>query len=233
MKIASINLKRLSFLLLAALSLVLVSGPKTFANYNQHDDDDDEDKPRVSVCEWKKHDNKYTWRFEEHGKLEGNSFLYEGPTGHNVKESEKDAWCLDQRTVTPTAVTFVAPTCTVKGTYTVPTMAGVTYYLGEAVVAAGTYTVSTDSTVKVAAKLSEGYFLDKDAVTEWSKAFVTPTCPVVTTPGTVAGASTTAQVAVKPVGSANAGGAGTLALVGLGASTVVLAFGVLVRKFSL
>ena len=43
MKIASINLKRLSFLLLAALSLVLVSGPKTFANYNQHDDDDDED----------------------------------------------------------------------------------------------------------------------------------------------------------------------------------------------
>jgi hypothetical protein len=139
-------------------------------------------------------------------------------------------------------VTFVNPTCDAKGTYTVPATKGVVYYLGDKVVAAGTYTVESDMTISVTAKAAKGYVLSEESKSEWSNKFVTPTncdvaivTPPASTPGTVAGASTTAtpQVAVTPVGAADAGGAGTTALVGLVGSTLAVSLGAVIRKFSL
>jgi hypothetical protein len=54
-----------------------------------------------------------------------------------------------------------------------------------------------------------------------------------TPPAVLAAVTPTPQVAVKPVGAADAGGAGTTALVGLVGSTLAVSLGAVIRKFSL
>jgi hypothetical protein len=138
---------------------------------------------------------------------------------------------LDQRTVTPAAVTFVDATCDALGTYTIPEFEGVEYYKDKEVVAAGTYDVDEDMTLVVSAEVMETYFLDEGAVVEWTNEFVTPTDCDEDTPAVLAAVTPTPQVTATPVGAANAGGAGSTALVGLVASSAVLGLGVATKKF--
>lgn len=174
-----------------------------------------------------------TWRWRGSAGESEFNFPYTGDLRfHPQARSE---WCLDQRTVTPAAVTFVDATCKALGTYTIPEFDGVEYFIDEEVVAAGTYEIKADTTIVVTAKVIKTYFLDEGAVTEWTHKFVTPTaasCVVATPPAVLGTTTTVAQVKATPVGAADAGGADT-ALIGLVVSTFALSLGAIVRKFSL
>lgn len=87
--------------------------------------------------------------------------------------------------VTPTPVTFVDPTCTQKGSYTIPTQTGVIYLVNEVVKDAGTYTVDSGSKITVDASAAKGYVLEDEAVSSWTHTFVSPTnCETPVTPVT-------------------------------------------------
>lgn len=157
-------------------------------------------------------------------------FAYNGPVDDEGTPGKGgDDWCVSQRTVTPTAVTFTNATCSSKGSYTVPTLAGVKYVVGEQVVEAGTYTVTAPANVTVTALVFNGYYLQQDAVTSWSHSFsAAANCQAVLSTTT----TTTPQVAVTPKGAVNAGGQGNIAAVGLAVSAVLLTAGVALRKFA-
>ncbi len=72
------------------------------------------------------------------------------------------------------AVTFVNPTCDVDGSYTIPSTEGVTYYINDDPVSAGSYPVTSDATVTVIAKANKGYFIDDSATTSWTHEFTVP-----------------------------------------------------------
>lgn len=73
------------------------------------------------------------------------------------------------------AVTFVDPTCDSDGSYTIPTTTGVTYYIGDQVVAAGVYPITSNTTVTVNAKANTGYFIDASTNSTWEHEFTVPT----------------------------------------------------------
>jgi hypothetical protein len=110
----------------------------------------------------------------------------------------------EQETVVPTAVTFVAPTCTAKGTYTIPAKEGVLYQIGGVTKAAGTYTAENGTSVTVVAVADEGYELGEGAVKSWTYTFTAPTnC------GQTLGTSTTTPsvpVAATPASLPSTGG---------------------------
>jgi hypothetical protein len=94
------------------------------------------------------------------------------------------------------------------------------------------YTVFKDLVMdEAAARVAQEYEEEAEVMTDTLTATNTVTC----TDGTVAGVSTTAtpQVTATPVGAVDAGGAGSTALIGLVGSTVVVALGAAIRKFSL
>ncbi|MEI7631805.1 MAG: hypothetical protein WCJ60_00620 [bacterium] len=194
---------RIGFALIAALFMMLIMSSGAFAVDKPKEDN------KVAICEFKSsHDD-------------------EG------EDEDKDAWCVAQRTVTPTAETFINATCDAKGSYTVPTSAGVEYLVGEEVVAAGTYSVTAPAKVTVTAQVEEGYFLDEEVATEWTHDYAAATnCQAVLGTSTTT-TTATPQVTAKPVGAANAGGQGNVALIGLAGSSVILAAGALLRKFAL
>jgi hypothetical protein len=172
---------------------------------------------------------------DEHDSHDGHvlDFAYTGPLHDGKPSKDGDEWCLAQRTVAPTSVTFTNATCDTKGSYTVPTTAGVEYLVGDQVVAAGTYTVTAPANVTVTARVIKGYFLKKDAVTSWSYSFSAATNCQTVLSATTTTTTPAPQVKVTPRGAANAGGQGNLAVIGLGVSTVLLVAGVALRKFAL
>ena len=97
--------------------------------------------------------------------------------------SEKDC------TVVPAEVTFTEIFCDESGSYIIPTTEGVQYYLGDEAIAAGTYPISTGTTIMITAQAKTGYFLDSEADSEWSHIFKTPE-------GCTLGAMTTTPLAV-------------------------------------
>ena len=76
-------------------------------------------------------------------------------------------------TAVTAVVTFVAPTCDVLGSYTIPTTEGVVYSIGGNTVAAGEYDVQNGETVTVVATAEKGYYIEGN--TEWSYTFTAPT----------------------------------------------------------
>jgi len=158
-------------------------------------------------------------------------FAYNGPLDdEGMPGKGGDDWCISQRTVTPTAITFTNATCSSKGSYTVPTLVGVKYVVGEQVVEAGAYTVTVPANVTVTAQGINGYYLQQDAVTSWSYSFsAAANCQAVLSTTT----TTTAQVAVTPKGAVNAGGQGSVAVIGLTVSAVLLTAGALLKKITL
>jgi len=92
-------------------------------------------------------------------------------------------------TVVPIKVTFTAPTCSVFGTYTIPSITGVIYSVGGVVKTAGTYAVANGATVVVTAVATEGYFIENTVTSRWTYTFTTPSCGG---NGSVLGTSTTA-----------------------------------------
>jgi hypothetical protein len=131
-------------------------------------------------------------------------------------------------------VIFTAATCEVKGSYTIPEVEGVDYLVDEEVVAAGTYSVDNDATVKVTIKAQPGYKIHHDSEREWSYTFTAPTdCDEEEEPQVLA------QVTTTPTGAVDAGAgaaglvANPFAIFGLGASSLVTAAGVALKKFGL
>jgi hypothetical protein len=159
-------------------------------------------------------------------------FDYNGPLDdEGMPGKGGDAWCISQRTVTPTAVTFTNTTCSSKGSYTVPTSAGVQYLVGDQVVEAGTYTVTAPANATVTARVFNGYYLQEDAVISWSYSFSAATnCQAVLSTTTT---TPTPQVKVAPKGAVNAGGQGSVVVIGLAVSAALLVTGVALRKFAL
>lgn len=192
---------------------------------------------KVDICYWSKY--KQSWRFKEEvkekdlGEYPG-YFLYTREKGDDLRE---DAWCVAQRTATPAEVVFVDPTCDEDGSYTIPEVDGVVYLVNDEVVVAGTYPMEDGDSVKVTTEAADMWWLEDESTTEWTHEFVNEeVCetPVVEEeeeePQVLAVA--TPQVTQTPTGSANAGGAGQIALFGLAASIAVAAFGAVARKFS-
>jgi hypothetical protein len=77
-------------------------------------------------------------------------------------------------TVTPAAVTFVDMSCDSDGSYTIPSVAGVVYYIDDEVIAAGTYIVDEAQIVEIYAVAEKGYFLS-DTTSNWTHEFTVPT----------------------------------------------------------
>lgn len=174
--------------------------------------------------------------YEVEGVIKGSEgqefdFAYNGPLDDDGMPGKGgDDWCISQRTVTPAAVTFTNATCDSKGSYTVPTLAGVKYVVGEQVVEAGAYTVTAPANVTVTSQGINGYYLQEDAVTIWSHSFsAAANCQAVLSTTTTA----TPQVAVAPKGAVNAGGQGNIVTKGLAVSAVLLTAGVFLKKISL
>lgn len=154
-------------------------------------------------------------------------------TGQAMLEND----CNFVQTVTPAAVTTVAPTCDASGTYTIPTTEGVEYKIDGTVVAAGTYTATNGTTVTVTADALKGFVIEDGATVSWTNDFVAPT-NCTTTPVTppTTGQVLGTQVTVKPTGAVKAGGGGasaanSSALVGLVGSVSMLGLG-LIRKWT-
>lgn len=112
------------------------------------------------------------------------AFRAEALTGYVFAQNAVSSWshefvipsyieCNPLITVTPIQVTFTAIACDADGTYTIPTVTGVEYYIGETKVAAGVYTVSVGSTITVTAMAAEGYQL-ADVVSTWSFTYTVP-----------------------------------------------------------
>ncbi len=218
--------------LVAVMFAVFSTNATVLAQRGGGDDGDGGGAGNPGVCVWSNEEGgiyKWSWR----GSVGESTYNFAYTGSSNLSGREKSAWCLDQRTVTPAVVTFVNATCDALGSYTIPKSDGVKYSIGDEVVAAGTYPVKEDTTVVVTAAVTETYFLDKDAVVEWTNKFVTPTDCAKDVPAVLGTATTTPQVTVTPVGAADAGGTGTVALVGLVGSTVVLTLGAVIRKLSL
>ena len=81
--------------------------------------------------------------------------------------------------VTPSAVTFTDDACAGSGTtgssYTIPTVAGVDYYVGDTKATAGTHTATDATTTTITTQPQPGYTLTGDA--SWTHTFTaTPTC---------------------------------------------------------
>ncbi len=131
--------------------------------------------------------------------------------------------------VVPAAVTFKNPTCTAKGSYTVPTTENVTYSVNGSVVAAGTYEVANGTTVTVTAEAGDDYFFADGTTDSWTNTFTAPTnCST----GQVL--STTTQITQKPQGAVDAGVGGSTksvtAVAGLVSSLAVISFALLKRR---
>lgn len=131
--------------------------------------------------------------------------------------------------VTPDPVTFVDPTCDQQGSYTVPNSVGTEYFMGNFVVAAGTYDATNGTTVDINASPLRGYAFFTNATTSWSHDFTDPTNCEQPAPAPVA------QVTSTPVGPVHAGvgysSSKLPALIGLAGSLSLLGFG-LYRKFA-
>lgn len=129
--------------------------------------------------------------------------------------------------VTPDPVTFTDATCNQQGSYTVPTSEGTEYFMGNAVVAAGTYDAVNGTTVDINASPLRGYAFFTNATTSWTHDFVAPTDCEQPAPA--------AQVTVTPAGPVHAGvGYSSIKLpviIGLAGSASLLGFG-LYRKFA-
>lgn len=122
------------------------------------------------------------------------------------------------QSVTPAAVIFTTPTCSVLGFYTVPTTEGVKYYVNSIVVAAGKHTMNNGVTVTVTAIADDGVELKEGATNQWTYTFTAPTnCGG---SGSVLGDSTT-----LPNTSANSTGfVAAIASIVIAASTMLGAF---------
>lgn len=106
--------------------------------------------------------------------------------GYEIEAGATDLWAhgfhiktveecvLGTESVTPKAVTFKAPTCDVLGSYTIPTMTGIKYYIDGKVVASGTYTAQNGKTITVMAVAEEGYNIKKNATNQWTYTFNAP-----------------------------------------------------------
>jgi len=141
--------------------------------------------------------------FYQSGHISHSGDIY--PAGSIVKQGVTHTWpaqgnqaqlqyadCLIP--ITPTAPTFVAAICTGgtsgNGSYTIPTTAGVSYFVNGSNTAkpAGTYSVAPVATISVVAKLASGNTTSKlTGTTSWSFTFnsagtcvVTPAAPSVT-----------------------------------------------------
>ncbi len=78
--------------------------------------------------------------------------------------------------ITPNPATFVQPTCSAIGSYTIPATEGIDYMIGEKVVATGTYSAENGTTVTVKAVPSaDKNTIKEGAKTEWSNTFTAPT----------------------------------------------------------
>ena len=101
--------------------------------------------------------------------------------GYSIGSSVTHRWThnyntLDREdcTVIPAEVTFTDIYCDADGTYVIPTVEGVQYYLGEEKVSAGTHLVVTGTSLTITAQAKTGYFLDEEADLEWSHIYVNP-----------------------------------------------------------
>lgn len=86
-----------------------------------------------------------------------------------------DCQYVNDTEVTPTAVSFVDPTCEADGSYTIPAKEGVEYYVNDEKnpTAAGTYPITEDKEMTVTAKALGGYILK--GTISWSHVFTFPT----------------------------------------------------------
>lgn len=112
------------------------------------------------------------------------SIRAEALTGYVFSEEAISTWshiftipsyleCNPLVTVTPLPVTFTGIACDADGTYTIPSVLGVEYYIGETKIAAGTYTVSINSAITITAMAAEGYQL-ADVIDNWSYTYTVP-----------------------------------------------------------
>jgi hypothetical protein len=131
------------------------------------------------------------------------------PAGETVLENG----CLggtELTEVVPAAVTFTAPTCDAKGSYTIPTTEHVQYKVNGQVVAAGTYSAENGSTVTVTAEATEGFFIGDETTDSWTNTFTAPTnC------GHVLSAVTQVQAPTGGVGAGEGGASSATSLAAL------------------
>lgn len=107
-------------------------------------------------------------------------------TGYSIKPGADYQWsntftfptyeqCHPDKTVIPAEVTFVNPSCEANGSYTIPTKTGVKYYNGADLVTAGTYPITSNTTLTITAVADEGYVIDVEADSKWTHTFTFPT----------------------------------------------------------
>jgi len=117
-------------------------------------------------------------------------------------------------TVVPIKVTFTAPTCSVLGTYTIPSITGVVYSVGGVVKTSGTYAVANGATVVVTAAAAEGYSIEDTITSKWTYTFTALSC------GSVLGTSTTVTTLPLTSGDTTAANVTIFSLVA-GAITII------------
>lgn len=76
--------------------------------------------------------------------------------------------------VEPTTPEFVDPTCEADGSYTIPKVKGLKYYVNDVKTKAGTYYAKAGDTITVTVEAKAGYFIPAETQTEWTHDFVGP-----------------------------------------------------------
>ncbi len=152
--------------------------------------------------------------------MEGYQLVGDQATWSHTFTNEECGGNGGQTPVTPAAVTFTEPTCTVAGMFTVPTTAGVVYKDKDGnTLTAGNYTAAAGATVTVTAvPANDGVTLT--GTTSWSHTFTTPTNCGSGSGGFVLGASTVATAPMVVGRGAELANTGTNTM----ATTIVAVF---------
>jgi len=162
--------KKLS--IIASLVLVASSfiGLVRFQSVSADPHHDDENK--VMICHLDGHSGKYSstnvdensvYKHDGHGYHNGDivpafgSHSAVNMFGKQLAIYEND--CKDVKTPKLVAATFTPATCDTLGTYTIPKVDGVQYYVNGAAKSHGTYTAATGSTITITVGAKKGYYI--------------------------------------------------------------------------